>query len=65
MKNVRKTLSTAAIAAALVTAPIAPFVATAYAEGDAWDANAALGTDRDAPGAPAPAPEELAPAPDA
>ncbi|MGH3560374.1 MAG: transglycosylase family protein, partial [Mycobacterium sp.] len=67
MKTVRKTLIMAGIAGALVAAPTAPFVTTAYAEGEAWDVNAALGT---VPGAPAPeelapAPDELAPAPEA
>ncbi|MGH3969456.1 MAG: transglycosylase family protein, partial [Mycobacterium sp.] len=59
MKNVHKTLIFAGIATAIVAAPLAPFVATAYAEGEAWDANAALGTAPEAP-----APEDLPPAPE-
>jgi resuscitation-promoting factor RpfE len=73
LKNVRKTLIIAGIAGALAAAPTAPFVASAYAEGEAWDANAAFGTapDAAAPDAPAPeadapdAPAPEAPAPDA
>jgi resuscitation-promoting factor RpfE len=63
LKNVRKTLIIAGIAGALAAAPTAPFVASAYAEGEAWDANAAFGTAPDAAAPDAPAPE--APAPDA
>ncbi|MBS4727197.1 transglycosylase family protein [Mycobacterium sp. SM1] len=51
MKNVRKTLVIAGIAGALVAAPSAPFVATAYAEGEAWDASAAFGTAAEEPAA--------------
>ncbi|WP_218033378.1 transglycosylase family protein [Mycobacterium botniense] len=73
MNNVRKALITAGIAGALAAAPTAPFIATAYAEGEAWDANAALGTapeaaGPEAPEAPAPeapAVEEPGPAPEA
>jgi resuscitation-promoting factor RpfE len=69
LKNVRQTLTMAAITAAIAAAPFAPFVATANAEGEAWDVNAALGTNPDAPAAPAPdsapAPAPDAPAPDA
>lgn len=55
LKTVHKTLVIAGIAGALVASPTAPFIASAYAEGEAWDVNAALGTAPDAP-----APEELA-----
>jgi hypothetical protein len=73
VKTVHKTLVIAGIAGALVASPTAPFIASAYAEGDAWDVNAALGTAEApapeaaeaAPEAPAPAPEEPAPAPEA
>lgn len=67
LKNVRKTLIMAGVAGAIAAAPVAPFVATAWAEGDAWDANAALGTDRDAAlGTDREAPpQDLPPAPDA
>jgi hypothetical protein len=44
LKNVHKTLIFAGIAGFLTAAPTAPFIASAYAEGEAWDANAALGT---------------------
>lgn len=66
LKNVHKTLVIAGIAGAIAAAPLAPFAATAYAEGEAWDANAALGTLRDAPEpeAPAPAPEDAPAAPE-
>jgi hypothetical protein len=59
LKNVHKTLIIAGIAGALAAAPTAPFVATAYAEGEAWDMNAALGTASEAPAAEAPAPQAL------
>ncbi len=67
MNTVRKTLIMAGIAGALAAVPTAPFIASAYAEGEAWDQNAALGT---APEAPAPedmppAPEDIPPTPDA
>jgi len=68
LKTVHKTLVIAGIAGALVASPTAPFIASAYAEGEAWDVNAALGTDPDAaaPEEPAAAPEPAgAPAPEA
>jgi hypothetical protein len=76
LKNVHKTLIFAGIAGFLTAAPTAPFIASAYAEGEAWDANAALGTAPDglvtdavaaeAPEAPAPdAPAPEAPTPEA
>jgi outer membrane biosynthesis protein TonB len=69
LKNVRQTLTMAAIAGALVAIPTAPFIANANAEGEAWEVNAALGTNPEAPAAPAPdappAPAPDAPPPDA
>jgi hypothetical protein len=59
LKNVHKTLIIAGIAGALAAAPTAPFVATAYAEGEAWDMNAALGTAPEAPAGEASVPEAL------
>ncbi|WP_244917462.1 transglycosylase family protein [Mycobacterium shimoidei] len=64
MKNVHKTLVMAGVAAAIAAAPVAPFVGTAWAEGEAWDAHAAFGTAPEAPAPEAPAPEDLPPAPE-
>ncbi len=61
LQNVRKTLIIAGIAGALAAVPTAPFIASAYAEGEAWDASAALGTAPEAPAPEAPAPEAPAP----
>ncbi|MDI3313971.1 MAG: transglycosylase family protein [Mycobacterium sp.] len=51
MKNVQKTLIIAGIAGALTVAPSAPFVGTAYAEGEAWDVSAAFGAAAEEPAA--------------
>jgi hypothetical protein len=64
LHNVRKTLVIAGIAGALAAAPTAPFIASAYAEGDAWDMHAALGAAPEAPASEVLAPEDLPPAPE-
>ncbi|WP_367141285.1 transglycosylase family protein [Mycobacterium sp.] len=63
MHTVRTTLATAGIAVALAAAPTAPFIASAYAEGESWDMTAAFGSGPEAP-PEAPAPQEAPPPPE-